>query len=344
MAYLRKQPQPPLHRPLLARLLLWLADNDCNAGKRGRLRRLPLAAAASERAARRAREQGRPRRAGGAGRVGRGGARAHRGGRVCGRRRAGAAGGDLCRRRLAAGAGPLHHVWRAARGRPPVRVAAAGPPSLPGARKRGAARLARMARPRARAGAQRAPASPCLSRTSPFIAVRGVPPCQHGAYLALAAGGAVRARARQARPRGPRCTRTQRPRHHAVHDAASGSMRLPLTQPYRRRSSTAQGHQAYCRRRRFSWASQQLVDLEYDWTVRGDPRPLGPPASPEAPMPLVLEDNITTAAPGLEQCAPQPLRRSALPALGGRWRASPVRPCCASALLRPCCVRNAAPR
>jgi len=157
MAYLRKQPQPPLHRPLLARLLLWLADNDCNAGKRGRLRRLPLAAAASERAARRAREQGRPRRAGGAGRVGRGGARAHRGGRVCGRRRAGAAGGDLCRRRLAAGAGPLHHVWRAARGRPPVRVAAAGPPSLPGARKRGAARLARMARPRARAGAQRAP-------------------------------------------------------------------------------------------------------------------------------------------------------------------------------------------
>ena len=51
-------------------------------------------------------------------------------------------------------------------------------------------------------------------------------------------------------------------------------------------------------------------------------------------MPLILEDNITTAAPGLEQCAPQPLRRSALPALCGRWRASPVRPCCAGVLLR----------
>ena len=173
MAYLRKQPQPPLHRPLLARLLLWLADNDCNAGKRGRLRRLPLAAAASERAARRAREQGRPRRAGGAGRVGRGGARAHRGGRVCGRRRAGATGGDLCRRRLAAGAGPLHHVRCAARGRPPVRGAAAGPPFLPGARERGAALGARSA-------SAQGPATGMLQRlsveTCPCAAVRACHP------------------------------------------------------------------------------------------------------------------------------------------------------------------------
>ncbi len=55
---------------------------------------------------------------------------------------------------------------------------------------------------------------------------------------------------------------------------------------------------------RFSYAAQELIDLEYDWAVRGDPRVLEPPASPEPPHPLFLDDNATRLAPGLQLCAP----------------------------------------
>lgn len=55
---------------------------------------------------------------------------------------------------------------------------------------------------------------------------------------------------------------------------------------------------------RFTWAAQQLIDLEYQWAVRGDPRIADPPASPEPPQLLYLDDNATRAAPGLQECAP----------------------------------------
>ena len=55
---------------------------------------------------------------------------------------------------------------------------------------------------------------------------------------------------------------------------------------------------------RFSWAAQQLIDLEYHWAVRGDPRIADPPASPEPPQLLYLDDNATRSAPGLPEYAP----------------------------------------
>ncbi len=54
---------------------------------------------------------------------------------------------------------------------------------------------------------------------------------------------------------------------------------------------------------RFSYAARELIDLEYDWAVRGDPRILEPPASPEPPLPLFLDDNATRLALGLQLCA-----------------------------------------
>ncbi|KAK9819271.1 hypothetical protein WJX81_002604 [Elliptochloris bilobata] len=51
----------------------------------------------------------------------------------------------------------------------------------------------------------------------------------------------------------------------------------------------------------FTWAAQQLMDIEYQWAVQGDPRILDPPASPEPPMLLYLNDNATRLAPGLQE-------------------------------------------
>lgn len=62
---------------------------------------------------------------------------------------------------------------------------------------------------------------------------------------------------------------------------------------------------------RFSWAAQQLIDLEYQWAVRGDPRIADPPASPEPPQLLYLDDNATRLAPGLQECAPRSGRQCA---------------------------------
>ena len=55
---------------------------------------------------------------------------------------------------------------------------------------------------------------------------------------------------------------------------------------------------------RLSWAAQQLIDLEYQWAVRGDPRIADPPSSPEPPQLLYLDDNATRTARGLQECAP----------------------------------------